>query len=43
MDKADRARTQLLIVEDDAAMRELLAESLVEEAVRRAKARHTDS
>src|SRR4051812_38680811 len=34
MDKADRARTQLLIVEDDAAMRELLAESLVEEGYR---------
>jgi DNA-binding NtrC family response regulator len=34
MDKAERARTQLLIVEDDAAMRELLAESLVEEGYR---------
>jgi len=34
MDKADRARTQLLIVEDDAAMRELLSESLVEEGYR---------
>src|SRR5579871_4734562 len=34
MDKADRARTQLLLVEDDAAMRELLSESLVEEGYR---------
>jgi two-component system response regulator PilR (NtrC family)/two-component system response regulator HydG len=34
MDKADRARTQLLVVEDDAAMRELVAETLVEEGYR---------
>ncbi len=34
MDKTDRARTQLLIVEDDAAMREFLSESLVEEGYR---------
>jgi two-component system response regulator PilR (NtrC family)/two-component system response regulator HydG len=34
VDKAERARTQVLIVEDDAAMRELLSESLVEEGYR---------
>jgi len=34
MDKAERARTQLLVVEDDAAMRELLNEALVEEGYR---------
>src|SRR5579862_7627541 len=34
MDKAERARTQLLVVEDDAAMRELVAETLVEEGYR---------
>ena len=34
MDKAERARTQLLIVEDDAANREYLAESLVDEGYR---------
>ena len=31
MDKPERTRTQLLVVEDDAAMREFLAESLGEE------------
>ena len=30
-DRADRSRTQLLIVEDDAAMREMLYESLTDE------------
>jgi DNA-binding NtrC family response regulator len=34
MDKAERARTQLLVVEDDAAMRELVSETLVEEGYR---------
>src|SRR5581483_8014921 len=34
MDKAERARTQLLVVEDDAAMRELLIEALVDESYR---------
>src|SRR5581483_5031256 len=34
MDKAERARTQVLIVEDDAAMRELLVEALVDESYR---------
>jgi DNA-binding NtrC family response regulator len=34
MDRSDRARTQLLVVEDDAAMRELLNEALVEEGYR---------
>src|SRR5262245_34695036 len=31
MDRADRARVQLLVIEDDAAMRELVQESLTEE------------
>src|SRR5437762_2962990 len=31
MDRADRARTQVLVVEDDAAMRELLHEALTDE------------
>src|SRR5579864_9364670 len=31
MDRAERGRTQVLVVEDDAAMRELLFESLTEE------------
>ena len=31
MDRTDRARVQLLVIEDDAAMRELVQESLVEE------------
>jgi DNA-binding NtrC family response regulator len=34
VDKAERARTQLLIVDDDAAMREFLAESLGDEGYR---------
>jgi DNA-binding NtrC family response regulator len=34
MDRAERGRTQLLVVEDDAAMRELLNEALVEEGYR---------
>ena len=34
MDKADRAKTQLLVVEDDAAMREFVHESLAEEGYR---------
>src|SRR5437879_1331001 len=34
MDRSERARTQVLIVEDDAAMRELLNEALVEEGYR---------
>jgi two-component system response regulator PilR (NtrC family)/two-component system response regulator HydG len=34
MDRSERARTQLLVVEDDAAMRELLNEALVEEGYR---------
>src|SRR5437868_6082368 len=31
MDRAERARTQLLVIEDDAAMRDFVSESLVEE------------
>jgi DNA-binding NtrC family response regulator len=34
MERADRARTQLLVVEDDAAMREFVHESLAEEGYR---------
>jgi DNA-binding NtrC family response regulator len=34
MDRADRARTQLLVVEDDAAMREFVQESLADEGFR---------
>jgi DNA-binding NtrC family response regulator len=34
MDRSERSRTQLLVVEDDAAMRELLNEALVEEGYR---------
>src|SRR6185503_20205505 len=34
MDRADRARTQLLVVEDDAAMREFVHESLADEGFR---------
>ena len=34
MDKAERARTQVLIVEDDADMRDMLVESLSDEGYR---------
>jgi DNA-binding NtrC family response regulator len=34
MDRADRARTQLLVVDDDAAMRDFLSESLMDEGYR---------
>jgi two-component system response regulator PilR (NtrC family)/two-component system response regulator HydG len=34
MDRAERARTQLLVVDDDSAMRDFLSESLVEEGYR---------
>src|SRR6478752_4469716 len=34
MERADRARTQLLVVEDDAAMREFVHESLADEGFR---------
>src|SRR5690242_17323570 len=34
MDRADRSRTQLLVVDDDAAMRDFLSESLVDEGYR---------
>ncbi len=34
MDRTERTRTQLLVVEDDAAMREFLSESLVDEGYR---------
>jgi DNA-binding NtrC family response regulator len=34
VDRSERARTQILVVEDDAAMRELLNEALVEEGYR---------
>src|SRR5256886_3057098 len=34
MDRADRARTQLLVVDDDSAMRDFLSESLVDEGYR---------
>src|SRR6516164_462291 len=34
MDRADRARTHLLVVDDDSAMRDFLSESLVEEGYR---------
>jgi DNA-binding NtrC family response regulator len=34
MERADRSRTQLLVVDDDAAMRDFLSESLVEEGYR---------
>src|SRR5438874_1090426 len=34
MERAERTRTQLLVVEDDAAMRELLNEALVEDGYR---------
>jgi DNA-binding NtrC family response regulator len=34
MDRADRSRTQLLVVDDDAAMRDFLSESLMDEGYR---------
>jgi DNA-binding NtrC family response regulator len=34
MDRAERSRTQLLVVDDDSAMRDFLSESLVEEGYR---------
>ena len=34
MDRSERARTQLVVVDDDAAMRDFLSESLVEEGYR---------
>ena len=34
MDRADRARTQLLVVDDDSAMRDFLSESLMDEGYR---------
>src|SRR6185369_9862349 len=34
MDRADRARTQLLVVDDDSAMRDFLSESLIDEGYR---------
>jgi two-component system response regulator PilR (NtrC family)/two-component system response regulator HydG len=34
MDRAERARTQLLVVDDDAAMRDFLSESLMDESYR---------
>src|ERR1700761_6270051 len=34
MDRSDRARTQLLVVDDDAAMRDFLSESLMDEGYR---------
>src|SRR5215468_2304117 len=34
MERADRARTQLLVVDDDAAMRDFLSESLMDEGYR---------
>src|SRR5438046_6746357 len=34
MDRAERSRTQLLVVDDDSAMRDFLSESLMEEGYR---------
>ena len=34
MDRADRSRTQLLVVDDDSAMRDFLSESLMDEGYR---------
>src|SRR6478735_8573523 len=34
MDRGDRARAQLLVIEDDAAMRDFVVESLTEEGYR---------
>src|SRR5437762_4590778 len=34
MDRAERGRTQLLVVDDDAAMRDFLSESLMDEGYR---------
>src|SRR6185312_14315556 len=34
MDRAERSRTQLLVVDDDAAMRDFLSESLMDEGYR---------